>query len=1567
VKHINKAFSPIINTIAAYSGSIERFAGDAIINIFRALDDSDEAVSHQIMLAVQCGMEIISKYSEYTSQSDDIHLRIHIAVAAGDLAIVNVGGSDKSGVWRRVVTGQPFQQISSAIDESEAGQLVVSDYALSFIKSRVKSSTVSECNSLIESVESPVPITIRYPTTLNTDMERIVRTYIEPTIQSRIDAGQTNWFAEVRNVAILFLNLKGIDLFTLKREMNNEQNDLVRTMTRRTLNRHIDNGLDDNISLLHQVIQRIQQIIYSYDGSVANCLVDDKGTSIVACFGFPLSHPDEPMRAVKAAQQIEAEVGSFKLKCSMGITSGNTLCGSVGNTTRQEATVMGDAVNLASRLMMQSEDSIYCDESIKLSTESEVQYSGEKEVKLKGKEGVFKIYIPGLIKRRDEEEDGLLTNYIKNGSTMDVVSWNIRDLSIRNASSFLLIEGDVGFGKTELLQEVKRQASNYENIAILTGTAFDTERLVPYFVWGPVFRSLILRYYHVLAFYKLWKAETKLKGQLNSDIAQQSITNDQDVTESAKIVQTVLQLLKLDEKPYAYLLSPIFRVEFVSSGTDELGSDEKSSLTNRILLKIFSRIQRHMMKIFDRKPRSNSSDDSEKMGDQTPTDSIDELIRKSFEFDKQISNPTKGFVLALDNLQWFDPDSVQLLNGVLLDKHLMDSIVILVTTRPVLNATSSIEVIQGMAEQKLVLSSFSQENTIKLMCQILGQHLPIDEILLAIVMKKSQGNPFLIVQIVLSLQNTKSVVVQFGRYQLAEQYKKNTDLLKLPDTVSATLHSTIDRLYPTEQLVLKVASVIGMTFNSDVLKAVFPISSQVVAIDDNLKQLVKFGLIIHVGEEVTTITTNTNPHKRHRHSFSSTGSSKAYRQSLEFKRSSVDLSSTGSSFLSDEEDVNKEKRVSNIYKFRSKELHEMCYRLLLQQSCQDLHWRIAGHLIRQAKTTSEDLNESIATHLTKYVLSRSERTEQEVNTALYFLVQSFDTSTHLYNVHSKSTKLKTVFTALQLVQFLPVNQIRDKKEVQLRLIYCQMLQELHGKGTKEEWEMLQKCFQICPSSDKVYFRCLWYYWYNHYCACSVDKVPELDSINLKVLQLAEQFPNTADTELYAHLLLLKEHERLGIISYEQIDNVERGLYLYSKLDGAGVDKFIYRYGQMDPGLHFLCHGIRLSWLLGKNTLFMMYISKGLDMIRRSRHWPSVTFFFSTCCHLLYLRQDYSLLKEIALEMEIATKKNHYYMRDLAWFYQYLAQVQEGINSAESTLSIVTVMNQAFAKLEKFFMDIDLPMSKITAEIPEVTLTPIYPIVMKKSNSFYRRMSLPNIPYVSEQDIDEKTEYEDIDLDTETQYYSRPISSVSFNLDTDEIIGTIRSKLPYICCTEAYRSMKQDKPQMNYNKLIESINCPQQNTCGLILIALDCMIDVGEALDQILDVLDRVRNSCQCNQHMFNLNVDYLQAKLELKYLSQNPSETRLLFSIESHIDKVIERASESRNQSLMAKTLLLKSVLLAKQKKYYETITAIHSFIQEIEGESIDVVDLRYLYNEANKQISSMAISIIPSMKSVDT
>ena len=108
------------------------------------------------------------------------------------------------------------------------------------------------------------------------------------------------------------------------------------------------------LDLLNRYLTVASEAVENQGGTVGDLL----GDGVFAFFGAPVMHSNDPERAVRAALDLRDRVAlldipsmpGVRLQTGVGITSGEVLAGNIGSERRMHYAVVGDCVNVASRL-----------------------------------------------------------------------------------------------------------------------------------------------------------------------------------------------------------------------------------------------------------------------------------------------------------------------------------------------------------------------------------------------------------------------------------------------------------------------------------------------------------------------------------------------------------------------------------------------------------------------------------------------------------------------------------------------------------------------------------------------------------------------------------------------------------------------------------------------------------------------------------------------------------------------------------------------------------------------------------------------------------------------------------------------------------------------------------------------------------------------------------------------------------------------------------------------------------------------------------------------------------------
>ncbi len=156
--------------------------------------------------------------------------------------------------------------------------------------------------------------------------------YVTPEISDKILKGEISSEGELTEATILFCDLRGYTPFVEKRDPK----DVVRF-------------LNTYFSEMEQAIRKFRGIVLQYIGD-----------EIEAVFGTPIPEKEHPEMAVMAALEMRKRLGNLNknrekagespISHGIGIHTGMVLAGSVGSPDRLVYAMVGDAVNLASRI-----------------------------------------------------------------------------------------------------------------------------------------------------------------------------------------------------------------------------------------------------------------------------------------------------------------------------------------------------------------------------------------------------------------------------------------------------------------------------------------------------------------------------------------------------------------------------------------------------------------------------------------------------------------------------------------------------------------------------------------------------------------------------------------------------------------------------------------------------------------------------------------------------------------------------------------------------------------------------------------------------------------------------------------------------------------------------------------------------------------------------------------------------------------------------------------------------------------------------------------------------------------
>jgi len=510
------------------------------------------------------------------------------------------------------------------------------------------------------------------------------------------------------------------------------------------------------IRLINLCLQELSEVIYEFDGYIDKYI----GDAIMAIFGAPKAHEDDPERALRAALTMQERLAQFnknppiplpeELGIHMGINTGTVIAGMVGTDRKRSYTVMGDAVNVASRLEGVAErGEIIISEATYTLTNRLFAFTERDAVKLKGKREPVRIFQLNAARDLSQTQRGLTgmeAPLIGREYEMQNLLKQYHKLYQRQGS-IVVVTGDAGLGKSRLIADFKKQVNHQPA---------DAE--TPLWLFG---RGLSYR---------------------------QTFAN-------RLLVDILHGYLQLPENPDETLVK--LRLEAMG---DELFGPRKNQIVPYLATLLGLKLD-------------------EETAAQMPLNDPKILQQRTYlAVGEWIETLTKQqpVILVFEDLHWADPSSINLIE-YLFSLTIHCPLLILSVTRPDRESNFWNVKMQGARDfsdqfTELTLWPLTDDES----RQLLKFLLKIEEMPPAteqLLLNRAEGNPLFLEEVLRSL-------IEEGVIQRANGYWEITRTITeidIPTTLQGVLTARIDRLAEPVKRVLQAAAVIGRVFPRFVL------------------------------------------------------------------------------------------------------------------------------------------------------------------------------------------------------------------------------------------------------------------------------------------------------------------------------------------------------------------------------------------------------------------------------------------------------------------------------------------------------------------------------------------------------------------------------------------------------------------------------------------------------------------------------------------------------------------------------------------------------------------------------
>ncbi|MFH1469217.1 MAG: adenylate/guanylate cyclase domain-containing protein [Pseudomonadota bacterium] len=509
-------------------------------------------------------------------------------------------------------------------------------------------------------------------------------------------------------------------------------------------------------AVMNDCFEMMGGIINFYGGTIDKFI----GDCVMAVFGVPVAIENAPRKAVNAAIELRKGVYRFaaerqlptELDVHIGLNTGTVLAGEVGAAAARQYTVIGDAVNLASRLEDLSQPGqVLVGHATWLATRRDFDYREVGPVEFKGKSRAVAVY-----ELRSEQEVLHRSRGQARRVHADMVGRKRELAQLRGLVTALChgqggvanVVGEAGIGKSRLLAELRLQVLPPE-VRCLEGHAISIGRN--------------------LSFHPIVDLLRNLAGIVESDSDEQAVAKLAGVTEQVIGVEESQELL-----PFVIRLMGL---SMPSSMQDRLRGIEGEALEKLVLR------------------------------------SLRELLRRG---------ATKSpVVVILEDLHWADGSSLGLIEALL---PLSEShpILFINVFRPGFPETSSrlLEAGErcGSRYLRVELQPLDEAQCGELLDKLL-QVPGMPQAVREQILRRADGNPFFVEEVVRALFDEGAVVQEEGRFRVTDRIRQ----IEIPASVNDVLMARMDRLDTETRELLKTASVLGRRFFRRILKEVIDV------------------------------------------------------------------------------------------------------------------------------------------------------------------------------------------------------------------------------------------------------------------------------------------------------------------------------------------------------------------------------------------------------------------------------------------------------------------------------------------------------------------------------------------------------------------------------------------------------------------------------------------------------------------------------------------------------------------------------------------------------------------------
>ncbi len=460
---LNKRFAPLIAEIERWGGVVGKFAGDAMVVLFSGAEKERRALACAAALRAN-----MLRLAEVQTPAGRFNIGMKLGLAAGDVLQLVAGSAARAEF---VFAGRPLDDAAQAEHSARPGEIVLHPSLAARVPAdELLGEPLGEGYLRFAALRREVSPAPCPPLPVPPDEAQAVamlRPFLPPQIYERLAAGQSALVNEHRRVTILFVSFAGIDP-----------------------------AATDAVARLGSYVEQLFEIVERFGGHVRQVQMGDKGSHVLLLFGAPVAHENNEERALLCALDLQdmAARTEWITGQRIGVNSGQVFVGNVGAPRRQEYTVIGDAVNLAARLMQAAAPGqVLVGESTYGPAAARFDWRSLAPLGVKGK--AEPVGVHELLGRRTGhpvrlQEPRYALPMVGRKAELERLIGLLEQVRDTGRGWVVGLSAEAGMGKSRLAAELIGQAlargfSGYGGYAVSHGTT------TPYLAWRPLLRGLL--------------------------------------------------------------------------------------------------------------------------------------------------------------------------------------------------------------------------------------------------------------------------------------------------------------------------------------------------------------------------------------------------------------------------------------------------------------------------------------------------------------------------------------------------------------------------------------------------------------------------------------------------------------------------------------------------------------------------------------------------------------------------------------------------------------------------------------------------------------------------------------------------------------------------------------------------------------------------------------------------------------------------------------------------------------------------------------------------------------------